>query len=452
MVSRLSKIVPEFKIAICLALPLIATEIIYTSNNFLATVMVSRLGVKQLAASALVWNIYTVLTIFFIGIFSAVGVMIAQHFGFQSKKNISICFKLGLILAVIFTLPMTFILFFSPKFLIWTNQDPAVIKVAEPFFKSLAWTMLPLNIWIIIQQFFIGITKTKIVGLMSIFLMPLELFFYYGFIFGKFGLPELGISGIGYGIAISYSLILIPFIFYLCFSRKIASYHLFENWQEVKLKLLIELIKVGIPIGIAWVTEVIFFAIIAILMGVISVTTLAAYQISYQYLMIVLSILFALDQSTAMRIGNEIACNKCNKMKIIYVANVLIGIGISLIFSIFYIKFPDVAIGLDISVSSKQLKDVTIEAARFFPIVAVLLLTDSLRMIGSGALRGLKDTKMQMIITSIGLWAISLPICYLLAFKFQWGGVGLWWGMVIGFFITSLMISIRFNQIVNKIN
>ena len=52
-----------------LAVPLVASEVIYGLNSFIATIMVAHLGQEQLAANALVWSIYISVIVFFIGIF-----------------------------------------------------------------------------------------------------------------------------------------------------------------------------------------------------------------------------------------------------------------------------------------------------------------------------------------------------------------------------------------------
>ncbi|HBY56044.1 MAG TPA: hypothetical protein DEG23_04430, partial [Coxiellaceae bacterium] len=76
------------------------------------------------------------------------------------------------------------------------------------------------------------------------------------------------------------------------------------------------------------------------------------YQISYQYLMIALVILFALNQNTAVRVGNEVGRNDRNKLRLTAAVNMMISFGFILLFSIFYLFFPQVAIGLDIDASA----------------------------------------------------------------------------------------------------
>ncbi len=177
-IFSLSNILSELKYSIKLALPLIASEVIYALNTFIATVMVAHLGKEQLAANALVWNIYITVIVFFIGILFSVSIMVAQSFGAKDNHSISICFKQGLIMAFIFAPFMMLVMWLAPVVLVWTGQDLGVINAAKPFFQALIWSMLPLNIIVVVHQFLIGINKTRIVMLSSILAVPTEIFFY----------------------------------------------------------------------------------------------------------------------------------------------------------------------------------------------------------------------------------------------------------------------------------
>jgi MATE family multidrug resistance protein len=122
------------------------------------------------------------------------------------------------------------------------------------------------------------------------------------------------------------------------------------------------------------------------------------------------------------------------------------------LFSLFYIIFPKTAISLDINVNSANFQAVALETMRFFPIVAILLLTECIRLIANGALRGLKDSNFQMMLSIFGFWLIAFPTAYLLAFKFGFGSVGIWWGIIIGLFITGILLVVRFNRLVNRVD
>ena len=451
-IFSLSNILSEFKYSIRLAIPLIASELTYAANGFIATIMIAHLGKNQLAANALVWSIYITVALFFIGILSAVSIMIAQSFGAKDKRSVSACFKQGLIMAIIFALPMMLIMWASPIVLVWTGQDQAVIECAKPFFYVLIWSMLPLNIIIVIEQFLLGINKTRLVMMVSIISVPISILFYYTFLFGKLGLPKLGLAGVGYSILVTNGLMALYLIGYIYFSNQFQVYKLFKKWWVVNRKILLELIRIGIPLGFMYCIEVALFAAIAIMMGTLGTTTLAAYQIAYQYMMLALMILFAMGQAATVRVGNEVGKNNRESIKLTSAVNIGIGMGFMLLFSVFYIGFAHWIIGLSIDIHEESLQSMANQATTFLPIAGVLLLTECVRLISFGSLRGLKDTKFPAIASFIGFWCIAFPAAYLLAFKFKFGGTGIWWGMVIGLFIAGMMLLIRFNRLVKRVD
>jgi multidrug resistance protein, MATE family len=435
-----------------LALPLIASEVIYALSGFFATIMVAKLGKNYLAANALVWTIHIATLIVVIGILCSVSIMVAQSFGAKDNRSIAICFKQGLIMALIFAPPLMLAMWFAPIILVWTKQDPVIIDLARPFFRSLALPMLPFCIMFTVEQFLIGINKTRLVLLISILTVPIQIVFFYVFLFGKFGFPQTGLEGIGYGVGISFCL-MVAFLFcYIHFAKDLKKYRLFEKWWRINKKFLFELIRVGLPLGFMFGTEVALFAAIAIMMGALGTTTLAAHQIAYQYLMIALSIIFALTQTITIRIGNEVGRNNRSALKLAAFVNVGISFSLVLIFSIFYICFPQIAISIDIDIHAPHLQELVKKASTFLSIAGILILTDCLRLISIGALRGLKDTKFPVLISVFGFWGIAFPGAYLLAFKLNFGGTGIWWGLVIGLFVAGVILFIRFNLLIKHID
>lgn len=450
-IFTLKNIFSEFKNSFRLAIPLIAAEIIYALNNFVATIMIAHLGKEQLAANALVWSIYVALILLFIGILAAVSIMTAQSYGAKDHNGVGICLKQGLILGIIFALPSMLIIRMASTVLLFTHQDPNIIQIAKPFFNSLSWSIFPCYILIVIQQFLTGITKTRLVMLMSILAVPIEIIFYYIFIFGKFGMPKLGLAGIGYGLTTCYTLLTIFFIYYLKKSSPLKIYNLFHKWWKINPQFFWEIIRIGFPMGIMFFSEVGLFAVIAFMMGKLGSTALAAHQIAYQFLIVAIVILFGTNQSVTVRIGNEVNQNNRSILKLITFVNLVIGIIFMLIPSIFYFALPDLVIGIDLK-TSMDVQPIINQAKILLSIISIFVLADCLRLIMVGALRGLKDTSFSLYFSVLGFWGITFPFSYLLAFKFHLGAAGIWWGMVLGFFIVGIIYTIRFEYLVNNID
>jgi Na+-driven multidrug efflux pump len=90
-------------------------------------------------------------------------------------------------------------------------------------------------------------------------------------------------------------------------------------------------------------------------------------------------------------------------------------------------------------------------AIYFFAIAAIALSLDGLRNMLAGALRGVHDSKAPMQIGIICLWFISLPVCYLVAFTFKGGPVGLQIGFASGFIVASILLWRRMQKKINFI-
>ncbi|WP_232220310.1 MATE family efflux transporter [Legionella tunisiensis] len=83
---------------------------------------------------------------------------------------------------------------------------------------------------------------------------------------------------------------------------------------------------------------------------------------------------------------------------------------------------------------------------QLFAVSAVFQLLEATRITLFGALRALKDTHFTLITSIISFWGIALPAGYLLATRFDLGGVGLWSGMAIGAGFSMSLLFWRFNK------
>jgi MATE family multidrug resistance protein len=447
----LSEVVAETRQSMKVAVPLILFRAIIALSGFFASVMLADLGREAMATHALTWTIYLTIIVFFIGLFSSISVLIAQSFGAKDYYSIKIGLAQGLLLGII-SVPIMMALFWvCPVVLVWTNQDPVIIELMKPALRAFIWTLLPFAIITVVQQFFIGINKSYLVTLMSVLSVPIQIFFFYVFIFGKFGFPQLGISSVGYGIAISNYLLIIPFLIYMFYAKQLKPYVSF-HWWRIDPTMLLGLIRLGLPLGLMHLMEAGLLFVVAIMMGKLGANILAAYHISYQYFMPPLLISIAIIQSTAVRVGIEVGRNNRRSVRFSAAINIIIGLALAMCFSFIYINLPELAISCDIDINSPATQDLVSEASKFLPAVGILILVDSLRLSSSGALRGIKDTTIPMIINFIGFWCIAFPVSYLFGFQLNLGGTGIWWGVIIGTAFSAFILFFRFNRISKHIN
>ena len=77
-------------------------------------------------------------------------------------------------------------------------------------------------------------------------------------------------------------------------------------------------------------------------------------------------------------------------------------------------------------------------------MAALFQLADAMQGMALGLLRGIKDTRVPMVVAAFSYWVIGIPVGYWLAFRADMGGVGLWLGLVIGLMIAASAMMWRF--------
>lgn len=435
-----------------LSLPLIAAQLAYGASGFIATVMIAHTGRDQLATHALVWGTFIVLILFFIGILNAVSVLVSQSHGAKDDHGVQQATFQGLILSLIFALPMMLTVWIAPFVLSWTGQSAAIIKLATPYFHSLGWCMLPLNALIVIEQFLIGISRSRLVLLISLVEVPMEIFFMYAFIFGKFGFPECGLSGIGYGIAVAVTTLILLILFLARFSKDCERYSLRLRQLKFNRKYLFELVRVGTPLGLMYCIEVGLFTVIVFMMGKLSEDVLAAHQIAIQCFSFTMTIIFGVSMGASVRIGNEVGQNNKDALKLAAYVNMGIGFCFMLVLAVLYIGFPKLIISLDVDVNAEKYQAVVQYAIKFLFIASILQAIDCFRLMSVLILRGLKDTKFTMYVSLVTFWLIAFPCAYVLGFILNFGGSGIWWGLVIGFTASFIALFWRFHRLLARVD
>lgn len=445
-------IVSEIKQNLSISVPLTASQMIYSCSSFLATAMVAQLGEKALAASILVNMIWWSLSVLFFGMLNSVSVLVSHQFGARNDDAISKimgqAFQLGLILFVI----LISIMFASPFILKLSSQPHDVMKLAIHYMYSMTLTIPPLIILIIIEQFLAGINRTKMVLKISLSIVPIEIPLIYFLMFGKLGLPACGIAGIGFGFAITYTATAIFLILYLLYAKSMQRYAAFKNIFVFNAAYLKEFIKVGIPMGFMQLLEVGAFAIATFWIARFGTTILAAHQMVMQYLGFSITLVFAMSQAVTVRVGHAAGRLDLTEVKYAAYVGMFLNSSIMIIIAIGFIFFPHYILKLDINPHDANNQALMQAASILLDITGILIVLDNFRIIGFGALRGLKDTRFPMYSSLISFWMIGLSTAYLFAFVFHLDGKGIWYGLTCGIGCGAVIVLIRLHRLLKRVD
>lgn len=438
----------ESKTLLILAFPLIMSGIIETSVGFFSNIFLAHLGATSLAAGALVNWVFTTLMVIIWGTLSAITTLVARYYGAKKNNEISCVFYAGLFLAIALMLPAMLLLWnLSPLFLFF-GQAPATVKLAQFYLHGLTWAIIPDFIITILLQFVAGLGRTKTNLVFSFLFVPLSIFFNYSLMFGKFGFPNLGIAGIGWGAAMTFWIITLGFSVYFCLNKSYRIYFKLPHWKKI-ISQLYEIFQVGLPLGLTYFFEVGFFLAMSLFMGRINADTLSANQITLQFFWLFSIVTFALAQGITIRVGHSVGQNNKKAVNNATCVGIFYSTAFMLLVAIIYWGFPEKLIAIDFNVNDINNANLAMLTKEFLALAALVQLFEAPRFALFGALRGLKDTRFTLFTSVLVFWVIALPLGTI-GLSYGMGGYGIWWATILAEIIGIFLLIWQYRRIIQE--
>ena len=85
-------------------------------------------------------------------------------------------------------------------------------------------------------------------------------------------------------------------------------------------------------------------------------------------------------------------------------------------------------------------------------IAAFVQIGDAMQTAASFALRGMKDTKIPMIMNFISYWVVGFSISYILGVVLDYGTKGVWLGLTVALLFAGTCQMLRLLYLTNKFN
>lgn len=438
----------ESKTLLILSIPLIMSGVIDTSVGFFSNIFLAHLGSSSLAAGALVNWVFTTLMVIIWGTLSAVTTLVARYYGAKKNNEISHVFYAGLSLAIVLMLPAILLLWnLSPLFLFF-GQAPATVKLAEFYLHGLTWAIIPDFIITVLLQFVAGLGRTKTNLTFSLLFVPLSIFFNYSLMFGRFGFPNLGIAGIGWGAALTFWIITLGFSVYFCLNKSYRIYFKWPHWKKI-IPQLHEIFQVGLPLGLTYFFEVGFFLVMSLMMGHVSSDTLSANQIALQFFWLFSIVTFALAQGITIRVGHSVGQNKKIAVNNATYIGIFYATAFMLLIAIIYWGFPKKLIAIDFNIHEVNNANIVMLAKEFLGLAALVQLFEAPRFALFGALRGLKDTRFTLFTSVLVFWIIALPLGAI-GLSYGLAGYGIWWATILAEIIGIFLLVWQYRRITQE--
>jgi multidrug resistance protein, MATE family len=433
-----------------LGLPMVGSQLIYTTSGFLCMTMLASLGHQVLAASALIFVIQTSLMVTGISVLFSVSVLVGHAHGANNYPIAGNYLQQGWTLALIMSLPIILLFWYIDSILIFFGQSRSIASIVHTYFHTFVWAVAPGLLAVANMQFGYGIQRKQLMFSISLCSVMIFLLSAYCLIFGKIGLPKLGVAGLGVAYAVQYSFSLIVSTLFFGFNKEFKKFDIFRYRVYQHGEYFIQMFKIGWPISVHMGGEMLSLFVSSILIGWLGVTALAAYQIVNQYYFLLVIPLFSLSQACGILVGHACGAKQFDSIKQLSHAALIIVAMISLAIACAFLTIPTHLAALYLDVTKPANAATLHLTISIFSIIAVAQFFDSIRNILVGMLRGLFDTRFPMYMSMFTIWVISLPLGYLLAFKLHFGAVGFALGSASGMLIGVTVMAFRWHATVSK--
>ena len=404
-----------YKTLLTLCIPIIIQNLLSTLINMVDTIMVGGLGEISVAAIGIANQYFFLYNMALSGIIGGAGLFIAQFFGKHDKENIRKITALGTISALILGMIFAIVAIFYPKFIIhFFSLDENVIKIAESYFLIIGFCYPIIAISNVFSMGSRSIRNPKLGMICSSISLGLNIILNYIFIFGKLGMPALGVSGAAIATVISRIVELILLVSYVYFIK--SDYELRFTFKDIRLinkDLFKAFVSKTIPVffnDTLWAFGTVLYAVAYSKAGT---SAIAASQIasSTGNFFIMTAVCIAIGSS--IMIGNELGADNIDKA-IHYSKKFSILVSLAgLVFGGLLILSIPILLKM-FSVTPGLAPDIR----KIFIIMGILMILKTFNtFIIIGVLRSGGDTKYALALEMGCMWFVSLPLTFFAAYK-----------------------------------
>lgn len=432
----------ELKTVLNLGWPIVLTQLFIMLTGTIDSAMAGHYSSTDLAGVSLggmiMWPIFMLMT----GLTMAITPIIAQLRGGRKEQDIGHQIRQGLWVCCGTATVLVLCMSFGGNLYAWFEVDPAATRIAKEYLAAAAWGAPPIVFYVALRHTFEGLGHPRPPMWIAGGMIPINALLNYGFIYGKFGLPELGGVGCGYATAIVFWLELIVMLF-VCRQPFFAQFKVFTKFEPPDFSAIKSMLIIGTPIGLTIFLEMAVFSVIGILIARIGVVEVAANSIAGNLNWATYVIPAALGNAASIRVGFHVGARDFYAARATSAAVYKFSIIYALIASAVLVLARYYLIS--IFTTDPLVIEITATLVLF---IAVYQLVDDSNAVTVGALRGYKDTRVPMYFGLVSFWFIAVPLGYALSNGIIFPGLsegvyGYWTALTIGLSILAVAMGLR---------
>lgn len=431
----------HYKNLTLLGVPVVIGQVGNIILSFADTIMIGQHDTTELAAASFVNSIFTLILIsamgFTYGLTPLLGVLVGKKDYLGAGALVKNGAVANLFLAFLLLCAMT-VFYFSMDYL---GQPQELLPIMKSYYLILMISLPFVLGFYTFKQFADGIMDTRTSMWILLLGNILNIMGNYVLIYGKFGLPEMGLDGAGY--ATLGARIIMFFVGILSFAT-IKRYKIY--WEGFKNGIInkidfLEVNRMGWPVFLQMGMESASFSLSSIMVGWIGTVALAAHQVMLTVSQLCYLVFYGMSAAVAVRVSHFKGQGDVENL------NRTASAGFHL--NLFLILFTSVPLFLFRYYVGEWFTDNTDVSFLVAQLLLPLLLYqfgDGMQINYANSLRGIGDVKPMIWYAFIAYFLISLPIGYILGFIMGFGLLGIWFAFPFGLTTAGILYFLRFRK------
>ncbi len=437
----------EMAAMLLLAAPLALANLLQMAVYAVDVIFVARLGQIPLAAASLSTTLFGLMMWCFSALTGAVSPLIAAELGRgrHALREVRRSVRMALWLAAICGLVGMAVCRFGEEIMLATGQNPVLAAPAGTFLALLSWSMIPQIACNVLRTFVAALGRPVFATFITALAIAVNALGNYTFVFGHFGAPALGLPGSAVSTIITALVTLLAYLTAIYTDRRLRRYHVLGRWWRSEWSRFREIVKIGLPIAAIVIAEGGLFSSAAFLMGLIGPAQLAGHAVALQIAAFAFQVPFGVGQAATIRVGYHFGAGDAQAAGRAGWSGLTVAFLFAFVAAGAMVMFPRPILSLYVDVGAPANAAMLNFAVQYLVVAAAFQLFDGTQAAASGALRGLQDTRVPMVLALAGYWIAGFGTAVVLGFWTPLSGLGVWIGLATGLVVVSALLTWRWH-------
>ena len=444
--QRLQAIAGEARHNLRLLGPLALTQLASTAIGITSVLYMGWSGTGALAAGTLALHFFVFFNVFSGGLLTAASPLMAHSFGAAAPERAKQIAGQNIVLASAVALVGTLVTWHTSDFLTLMGQPPSIATQADAFAKANALSFLPASLLLVLRNYAAAAGHPRF-GLIAILLgISVNAVAGYGLMFGRFGLPELGLLGLGISVA-GANVLMFLFVFTMVQRLDTLRIHLSHLGVGDFTR---QIVRLGWPMGLSGLGSVGTFVAATFIIATMGGVQVAAHAIALQAQNVGFALLWGGAQATTIRMGWATGAGLQRETELAAWTGVATAMSTALLLCLIIAVFREPIIGLFLDETLPANRMTIAAAAAVMLAVAIYQLASGPMLVATSALRGLRDTKVPFLISLAGYWLVGGVFATGLSIGAGLEARGIWYGLFGGVLIAATTLFFRLRALLPR--